>query len=469
MNNSQLRHCLACTILCAVCSISPAVIGLTEVWPTGDPAQDVAAVRAAVEGGGTVLLKATDVTGAAVAFEFGDYPVSEINWDDHGAGYVALGTSGEIVPVVSGSSTWYVSLGNDVRLLGETDDGAMTTIHGGTIPIRNFEPKDVPGAGEQTVFGIARLEVEGIRFTESALQSMYTTQLVTVPEVVTLLADRGLHARIRIRGNEFIDVKPAYEFYWYSLAAVTDGPADTATIRDNLVQFTTGRWDADERAYEQQNGLDPAFELWEGISIANLRHPGDIIDNHVIGVDVGLLVYFYGSTFVRIIDNLVEVRPEAIVGISCQANHRYLIEGNTVIAPGSNPDGMYLWATDPQIGINDSVVRHNHVVLDGSYFGGISVFGAGTRNLFAENQVEGSGAYAVGLVDDFYNPGSPATNNRFVLNDISGFTPRFSVVYGAGAHVFFDTNTSHNLFIGPSRRVKDRGQDNMFIPPMHAH
>ena len=90
----------------------------TVVYPTGNPANDVARVRAAVQTGGTVLLKARDTAGIPRAFEFGDYAVGGIDWDS--GGYVALGTSGEVIEVTSGAFRFYVSLGNDVRLVGET-------------------------------------------------------------------------------------------------------------------------------------------------------------------------------------------------------------------------------------------------------------------------------------------------------------------------------------------------------------
>lgn len=442
--------------------------GTTVVYPTGDPVVDVAAIRAAVQAGGTVLLKATDVAGNPRPFELGNYPVGAIDWDPYGAGYIALGTRGEIVPVsVSiGASEYifYVSLGHDVRLLGETRRGYTTTLRGGTIPIRNFEPLPVPGVGDQIVYGVGRIAIEGIRFSESALQSIYTQQLGSWPEVRELVRVRQLHPDITIRGNEFHDVQPAFGFAWYALAAVTDGPAGTAEVAENHIHFASGRWDAAERAYEQANGLDPAFELWEGISIADLHRQGTISRNRVSGVDVGILVYFDGSDFVCISDNDVTLRPEGLVGIAAQANHRYLIEGNTVVAPGRNPDGIYLWATDPALGIQGSVVRHNRVVLDGSDWGGISMFGGGSRNAFVANRVEGSAAYTFGLVADFYSPDSQATENLFAGNQISRFTPRDSAVYGPGVDVFFDTHTRRNLFVGTSGTVLDLGAGNVFVP-----
>lgn len=448
-------------LVVALCGLQAAALGQTVVYPTGDPTQDVNAVRAAVQGGGTVLLKATDSQGNPRAFNFGDFPVSEIDWNYFGSGYVALGTSGEIVAVPVDGFTLYVSVGNDVRLTGETVGAAMTTIQGGTIPVRNFEPKTVPGVGEEFVFGLANLTVENIRFSESALQSIYTQQLVSFPEVRALLQARGLHMSINIRRNQFLDVQPALDFFWYALGAVTDGPAGAVHVQDNLVRFTPGRWDAAERSYEQQNGLPPGVEIWEGISIADLQlDAGELLSNHIQGTDVGLLVYFEGSVFVHVADNTIELRPEGFVGISCQANHTYLIERNTVIAAGAFPDGIVLWASDPYLGINDSTVRHNRVVLDGSDFGGVSLVGGGARNYIAQNVVEGSGAYALGLVGDFFAPDVAATVNAFAGNRISHFTPRESSVYGFGVHIFFDAHSRANALVGNSGIVLDLGQDN---------
>jgi hypothetical protein len=112
------------------------------------------------------------------------------------------------------------------------------------------------------------------------------------------------------------------------------------------------------------------------------------------------------------------------------------------------------------MGINRSTVRHNRVVLDGSDFGGISLFGGGTSNYLAQNQVEGSGAYALGLVSDFFAPDGVATENSFAGNQISLFSPRDSAVYGTGAGVFFDTHSQANILVGHSGTVKDLGQGN---------
>src|SRR2546423_1055095 len=82
--------------------------GPTVVFPTGVASVDVPAVQLALDGGGTVLLKATSASGAPTSFDFG--PSS-----------------------FAGSS---VTVLVDVDVEGETTPaGAMTTIHGGWGPM----------------------------------------------------------------------------------------------------------------------------------------------------------------------------------------------------------------------------------------------------------------------------------------------------------------------------------------------
>jgi hypothetical protein len=427
------------------------------VYPTGDPGQDVAAVQAAVDGGGTVLLKALDVNGFPQVFDFGEYPVAAVNWDAQGAGSVALGTSGDLVILIVGNGAFLFSIGNDVHLRGETLGEARTTIRGGTVPIRNFASI---GPSGNLVFGLAKLTVEGITFTEPAFQAVYLTQLGSVPEVRELVAQLGLDVGVEIRGNTFADPKPALTWMWLGQAAMADAPAGPVRIEDNVATFTPGRWAADQRRYESANGLGPRPELWEGLSIADLHAAGELSENAVTGPQVGLHVWLEGSDAVRIADNHVELGPNGFYGIACEANHTYVIEGNTVLAPGRFPDGISLWATDPTLGINQSILRHNRVVLDGSDFGGITLYTGGTDNLFLQNTVEGSGAYAIGLASPFLPPQFFARDNVLRGNQISRFTPRFSSFWGAGAHVLFDANAIGNTLLGLSGIVRDLGESN---------
>lgn len=426
------------------------------VYPSGDPGQDVAAVQAAVDGGGTVLLKAVDVNGVPQVFDFGEYPVGAVDWDDT-AGSVALGTSGDLVILIVGDGAVLFSVGNDVALVGETVGEAVTTIRGGNVPIRNFAPIGVSGG---LVFGLGKLRVEGIRFTEPAFQAVYLAQLGAIPEVQTLVEELDLDVGIEIRGNAFLDPKPAITFLWLAQAAMADGPAGPVRIEGNVATFTPGRFEAEQRQYEIDHGMERRPEQLEGLSITDLHAPGELSGNTVTGPQVGLHVWLQGSDAVRITDNHVELNPVGFYGIACEGNHTYTIERNTVIAPGRFPDGISLWATDPQVGINHSLLRHNRVVLDGSDFGGITLYAGGTGNQFLQNAVEGSGAYAIGLASPFLPARFFSRENLLRGNQLSRFTYRFSSFWGAGADVLFDVNAIGNTLIGHSGLVRDLGQDN---------
>jgi hypothetical protein len=257
-----------------------------------------------------------------------------------------------------------------------------------------------------------------------------------------------------------VDPKPAITWMWLAQAAMADGPAGPVRIEDNVATFTPGRFAADQRRYENENGMGLRPELFEGLSITDLHAPGELSGNRVTGPEVGLHVWLEGSDAVRIADNRVELGPIGFYGIACEAGHAYVIERNTVIAPGRFPDGISLWATDPNVGINHAVLQHNRVVLDGSDFGAITLYTGGTGNQFLQNTVEGSGAYALGLASPFLPPQFFARDNLLRGNQISQFTPRFSSFWGEGADVLFDVNAIGNVLLGRSGLVRDLGENN---------
>jgi len=449
----------------------------TVVRPTGDPAQDLANVQAAIDRGGTVLLKATDVAGAPRAFEFGDYPIGTYDWNYFGSprGYVALGTAGEIVPVgyvtPSGANrTVYLSIHNDVRLRGESDDGVVTIIRGGTIPIRNFAPRDVPGHGTQFVYGLSSMTIEGIRFEGSTLQSIYTFGARDIPEVNAALAARNVGIKIVIGRNQFVDLKPTYDDFfqlWYTLGAVTDRPQGSVAVVDNVRRQTPGLWTAAEHAYEQASGIVGASELFEAFSIAGLDFPGVISGNDIEDTFIGPLVYQGGTSPVWIEHNRVRLLPNGAVAIACYANHRYHVSHNTILLSGTYPDGILVWPDDDSVGIQRSEIVHNRIVQDGSDFGGITLLGASSNNLVADNTVEGSGAYAFGLMDG--GSGAPQRGNAFVNNRLWRFTPRTSAYFGFGTDVFFDRTAADNVFIGCAPSVIDLGTGDKFLPGGRCH
>lgn len=101
------------------------------VYPTGQFSADVEQAQAAVDQGGTVLLKATDVDGRPAAFNFG-------------------------TPERAPDRT--VFLETDVSVVGETVREGHTTITGGFIPF----------------FGVAKshTEIQGIHFDGPLLSAI---------------------------------------------------------------------------------------------------------------------------------------------------------------------------------------------------------------------------------------------------------------------------------------------------------
>jgi hypothetical protein len=110
----------AALVACAL-SAANAALAAIVVYPTGDYPTDVQNVQAAVDQGGTVLLKARNAGGIAIAFNF--------------------------CPPVEGLG--FVTLQRNVELLGEQLGATITTVAGGWAPVRGI------GAIKATVRGIA--------------------------------------------------------------------------------------------------------------------------------------------------------------------------------------------------------------------------------------------------------------------------------------------------------------------------
>lgn len=102
---------LAVLLVLAPIAMPTAQAAATVVYPTGQYPTDVELVQAALDQGGTVLLKAMDASGTPTAFNFGP----------------PLASSG------------FVNFGADAELIGERVNGAATTIAGGYYPVGGFD------------------------------------------------------------------------------------------------------------------------------------------------------------------------------------------------------------------------------------------------------------------------------------------------------------------------------------------
>lgn len=101
---------LSVLLLAFLTSATAVAQATTVVYPTGNYPADVQNVQAALDEGGTVLLKATSASGDTTAFNFG--------------------------PPVAGPG--FVTFARDAELIGEQLTEAAATIRGGFYPVRGF-------------------------------------------------------------------------------------------------------------------------------------------------------------------------------------------------------------------------------------------------------------------------------------------------------------------------------------------
>src|SRR5437588_9231449 len=105
-----MSNLLRVVLLLCVATSARAAAPVSVVLPTGSYPLDVQNVQAALDGGGVILLKASDATGIPTAFNFGP----------------------------SGLAGGWVEFHVDAELTGERLPGAETTIEGGWYPIEGF-------------------------------------------------------------------------------------------------------------------------------------------------------------------------------------------------------------------------------------------------------------------------------------------------------------------------------------------
>src|SRR6185503_13165050 len=106
---------------------------------------------------------------------------------------------------------------------------------------------------------------------------------------------------------------------------------------------------------------------------------------------------------------------------------------NTVICDNVLADGIVL------VSSSGTVVTKNHVVMNDSFFGGITLT-EGTNNTYVgQNRVEGSGAFAL----DIFGFTRTNRSNTLVGNNIASFQSTF-------VDVFLDGTTRDKVLVGKS-------------------
>ena len=372
----------------------------TIVYPTGEFPNDVQNVQAAIDLGGTVLLKATDAAGHFTPFNFGP----------------PLATNGDGRAVI---------LTTDVELLGETVSRHMTTIRGGYMPVRG-ESVSVKAAIRGIQFEgpmYAAIHVtasNGIEITGNVIKGVVDLPATSEARAV-LIANpppSQVTGRIVVASN-LISTDPEHAAGVAFGVTIVGADADVAVLRnivtdtssEGITVYVTGRAD-----------------VW-----ANLVVPGGpgAPNHNPAGNGLSVRTPLEGGAYIR--DNVVAcVNPLA--------------------------DGIYLigelnFAGNPVV-VSGGVIENNTVMMHGSLFGGIALYGTVRNTRISGNRISGDGAYAL-QVTFFGDPAAIASSNRFVGNGISDFT-------ASVADVFFDINAIDNLAFGPCASVLDLGAGNQY-------
>jgi hypothetical protein len=373
----------------------------TTVYPTGSFPLDVQNVQAAIDRGGTVILKATNAAGQLTAFDFG--PPDPVT-----------GTG--------------VNLTTDVSILGERVGPYATTIEGGYIPILGFVP--------------VKTTIQGIDF-EGPLDSP-----------IVLVSSTGAD----IIGNRIRGIVPVPLFFGFTEAegifvSGFDDPQHAITgrirIADNIIEMSDGDF---------ANGMQ-----FDEVS-ADIEVSGNnvqFLQSNGVVQTIGILV-FRSHGKANVVNNLVTMGPgdpdafPSGIFVGGHAEARYMISSNTVITNHPNADGIDVLGFSFSGPTQHAVIEGNHVVTHSSIStaGGIAFVGAVKNSLTAANRIEGTSGNAIQVVG--FDSTLTAESNRAVGNDIAQLS-------ASDGDVFFGPDSINNLFAGHCNTYVDLGIGNRIL------
>jgi hypothetical protein len=416
-----------------------AAYAATSVYPTGVFPADVLNVQAAVNGGGSVVLKATDHANHPLAFNFGDgNPVTDGN----------------------PQTPEHIDLIQNVSISGERSGNHQTTIHGGFIPVRSelvpvkgliqgikFErPAAIAiSIGRSNGFSIIDNEIDsvlavrftccgGLIFTQSS--GIYAVDEGDVPGSSTVVG------QLVISRNYIHGLDGEFE-----IAFQADGVGANMIISDNTLELG-----------EIVGGTDGQFNS-EGIAIVTSSGPALISGNKITignGVFYGAIDLFgAGSGGALITGNQISIgqgTSDDAIGVY-GPNGLVQILGNVITSQSPNVDAIFLAGLSLYGGnIDGALVLGNSVTIHHSSYGGITLYGAVSNSDIDLNYITGDSAYALDAVSSG-DPSELCQANKFLGNLITHYAGSVSTIY-------LDTNTRNNVVRGPYATVIDNGTGN---------
>lgn len=340
------------------------------VVPTGSFPLDVQNVQAALDSGGTVLLKATNAAGVPTSFNFGP--------SDRNGGWVEFHVNAE--------------------LIGETAPGAVTTIEGGWYPVEAFARLTIAARditfkssfdGALLLYG-ANTEVTGIHAVHTIGRRRNPRATTTYAEVVVV----AFSGRVLIADNVIEDVAADSGHGVSQFRAA--GPV---VICGNRIR------DTGYGTIESSFNVNRATGTPATVSIIdNQLRPGPAPGHFGVGIEIN----GQGSYYVARNDILVE----SPVGLGVYA----LGAPEFRIAPMVGP-----------------VIEKNQVRLqprdDGRpvFTDGIDLVGTVSQAYVGQNAIEGSGFSALGAYN--VSATSDLAFNTYVGNQIATFDPIMADIF----------------------------------------
>jgi hypothetical protein len=390
---------------------------IVVVTGTGDPAIDVPAVQAAVDQGGTVILKGH--------FSFGTAPTRPV------------------APLLASSSGGYppaaeVLVSKGVVLSGRRDaDGEMTTIEEGTIPFY----VDAPGE---------RVTIRGLRFVRPIADAIlvYAVRGVEIVssriEGVVPFAGAGEGIGINTSGGPPNPTSPGHpeNVSGALLILHNDIDATGGTAHDNtlgITIFSVGIAGAEVEAHVSGNTIRNTTE-----PAINIRRVGGRahIERNVITT---------GSVAGR------AARDQAIRVANTGS---YLIAHNSIECGWASADaeGIGVFSQIAAWPIEGAIVVDNEVTLSaplGTVFSdfsaGIGVYGFAQHNVVRHNRIRGRARAGLSIPAFPLPPQAPAVpqDNAFIRNGFVDFVPSL-------ADIFVGEHALRTRIVGPGT-VVDRG------------
>lgn len=317
--------------LIAAIAVSPA-LAAAVVYPTGTFPADVQNVQAGINQGGTILLKATDIGGAAKAFNFG--------------------------PPVAGSGFVFQS-NPDVTLLGETFKGQMTTITGGNVPIR-------------VAFRSGRFTLRGIH--------------LDTPRSIGVAITASGHAEIVSNVINDVVGSPSGGFtFGRGILVANDNVTGDLLIADNVINRVHA-----QVGYGISASFYRATTTISGNTILGINLNGILLGGIVSPATIGGNLVIPGPAQ----DADVTAGNGILFGHS--RGGPAWIANNTVVCENPLADGIaVVGGGAAPFPANDSVVEKNDVTMHASLFGGVSLYDQVANNLVRANKIAGDGAFAL--------------------------------------------------------------------------